>query len=630
MVHSFEASISRNLGDTRIQSNDHSNPSPENTTRTSNKDASSTAQRKSGPQSDDRQTDTSKGCKRGEDRQIETPEGNDDYYLQDGDEADENYSPSLVDAEDEYAFFQDGDEHDEDYIPSSEGSIPKASGSKSGRKEASKLDQATAGLTKKPALSTDSFGKLGRSTQEKRLHAQKKIEKDWPVVSHTEYLPLQLVSEDLKQQGGLKVLLDWPTPILTRLQALSEVTPGLFPKAQKYLLDAYGTVKSNSDESPLKTNSLIAVLDAAKRIALEDPGRLDSRGSGIEEQRLIQKDRVAAGNESHADTANNIVDEHRQHTHNFSMYSGNASLANNKAAGAVSADKVTHDPASSKPHSRGLLMDSKTASYSAPVRGQVQAKANHEDKAMNPSRTAYRRDDKPFCTYFVMNGDCKYLHTTHGCRYPHFLPDRELCKAILPRIEYPPFWISQNAELYKRYLDGELLHWTLADFESRRHRRAGAMRVQHSNGKQRLVPAASSVRPAPVSDYTSQAQRSSTMATATEQTIHAPKLIPNTPDTSHRRIASPHGHEQQYSRIGERPMPEETLRPQALPGRSIAQGTNDPTVNATNKRRLQATEDVPTKRRETSTARDGLPSQPKTNASLLSRAPGVRGGSTGR
>ncbi|KAI7094288.1 hypothetical protein KC352_g39506, partial [Hortaea werneckii] len=413
-----------------------------------------------------------------------------------GDEADEDYSPSLVDTEDEHAFFQDGDEHDEDYIPNSKETIPTAPGSKSRRKETSKPTKATSPWTKKPARSTASFDALGRCAREGRLRTEKKIKKDWPFVSHTEYLPLQLVSEDLKQQGGLKVLLDWPTPVLTRLQALSEVTPGRFPKAQKYFLDAYGTVKSNIDESPLKTNFLIAVLDAAKRIALNDPG-LDSKGSGIEEQRLVQKDRVAAGNESHADTANDIVDKHRQHTHNFSMYSGSSSLANNKTAGVVSADKVTHESASSKPNSQGLLMDSTTASYSALVRGQGQAKANREDKAMNPSRTAHWRDDKTFCTYWVMNGDCKYLHTKHGCRYPHFLPDRELCKAILPRIEYPPFWISQNAELYKRYLDGELLHWTLADFESRRHCRAGAMRVQHSNEKQRLVPAATSVRPAP-------------------------------------------------------------------------------------------------------------------------------------
>ncbi|KAI6846297.1 hypothetical protein KC332_g5028 [Hortaea werneckii] len=583
MVRSSEASVPSNLGDATIQGIDRSILSPENTIRTSNENTPSAARRTFGPQSDGSQNKTSKGCARKEDCQLETPEGDDDYHSQDGDEADEDYSPSLVDTEDEHAFFQDGDEHDEDYIPNSKETIPTAPGSKSRRKETSKPTKATAPWTKKPA-------------------------------------------QDLKQQGGLKVLLDWPTPVLTRLQALSEVTPGRFPKAQKYFLDAYGTVKSNIDESPLKTNFLIAVLDAAKRIALNDPG-LDSKGSGIEEQRLVQKDRVAAGNESHADTANDIVDKHRQHTHNFSMYSGSSSLANNKTAGVVSADKVTHESASSKPNSQGLLIDSKTDSYSAPVRSQG---ANREDKAMNPSRTAYRMDDKPFCTYWVMNGYCDYLHTTHGCRYPHFLPNRELCKAILPRIEYPPFWISQNAELYKRFLDGELLHWTLADFESRRHRRAGAMRVQHSNEKQRLVPAATSVRPAPVSGYTSQAQRSSTMATATEQIRHAPKLIPNTPDTSHRRIASPHGHEQRYSRIGERPMPEETLRPQALPGRSIAQGMNDPTVNATNKRRLQAIEDVPTKRRETSTDRDGLPSQPKTNASPLSRVSGVRGGSTGR
>ncbi|KAI6903888.1 hypothetical protein KC318_g5736 [Hortaea werneckii] len=392
-------SVRKCNSDTTIQSDDCSIPSLENTTRTSNKDTPSATHRQSGSQSDDRQNNTSKGCVRGEYRELETPEGDDEHYFQDGDEADENYSPSLVDAEDEDAFIQDDDEHDEDYVPSSKETIPTASSSKHRRKEASKPAKATAELAQKPARSTDPFEKLGRCTQETRLRTEKKIKKDWPSVSHMEYLPLQLVSEDLKQQAGLKMLLDWPTNVLTRLQALSEVTPGRFPKAQKYLRDAYDKMRSNIDESPLKTNSLFLVLEAAKQIAIDDPGRLESGGSGTEQQRLVQKAGGAAGKESHADTANNIVDEHGQHTNNHNMCSGKSSLVNNKAAGTVLPDKVTHEPASSKVHGRGLLMDSKTASHSIPDHCQGQTKANDEDKVTNPGRSVHRRDDKPFCTY---------------------------------------------------------------------------------------------------------------------------------------------------------------------------------------------------------------------------------------
>lgn len=407
------------------------------------------------------------------------------------------------------------------------------------------------------------------------------------------------------------MLLDWPTNVLTRLQELSEVTPGRFPKAQKYLRDAYDKMRSNIDVSPLKTNSLIRVLEAAKQIAINDPGRLESGGSGTEQQRLVQKAGGAAGKESHADTANNIVDEHRQHTHNHSMCSGKSSLVNNKAAGTVLPNKVTHEPASSKVHGRGLLMDSKTASHLIPVHCQVQTKASDEDKVTNPGRSVHRRDDKPFCTYWVMNGYCKYLHTAHGCRYPQFLPNRRLFKAMLPHIEYPPFWITQDAELYKRYLDGELLDWTLADFESRRCCRTGVMRVQYFHDKQRLIPAATSVRPATASGYASQAQRLSTLATTTGQDRHAPKPISNTQNTSYGREGSPHRYERQSSRTGQRSMHNETLRPEAPQGRSITQCVDSHTASAANKRHLQETEDGPTKRREMATARDGLPPLPK-------------------
>ena len=541
---------------TKIQGNDSSIPSPENTTRTSNNDTSSAPRPKSDPQSDDRQNDTSKSCAHGEGRHLETPEEDDDYYYQDGDEADEDYSPSLIDAEDEHASFQDDDEYDEDYIPSSKETIPTASGSKSRRKEASKPAEATANMSKKAASSTDPFEELGHCTQERRLRAEKKIKKDWPFVSHTEYLPLQLVSEVLKQQAGLKVLLDWPTGVLTRLQALSEVTPGRFPKAQKYLLDAYGEIRPNIDETPFTLNSLIKVLKAAKKIALEDPGRLESGGSGSEQQRLIQRSGGTAGIEGPADAANSLVDEHGQHTHSHSMCPDTPSPTNNKAAETGFSDKVTHEPESSKVHCQRLLMESNTASDLAPVHVQGQTKPNDDHKATKPGRSAHQRDDKPFCTYWVMNGYCRYLHTMHGCRYPHFLPDRRMCKAILPHIEYPPFWISQDAELYDRYLDGELLDWTLADFQSRRRYRTGAMRVQHIHEKQRLIPAATSDHAAPVSGNASQAQRLSTMATVTGQARHAPNPIPNTPDTSHRREGSPKRHERQSFGIGHRPMPE--------------------------------------------------------------------------
>ncbi|KAI7347138.1 hypothetical protein KC354_g14027 [Hortaea werneckii] len=595
VVHFSEASASSNLGVTTIRGNDSSIPSPENTTRTSNNDVPSALRRKSGPQSDDRQNYTSTSSARG--NHLETPEEDDDYYFQDGDEADEDYSPSPTDTEDEYASFQNDDEHDEDYIPSSKETIPTASGSKSRRKKASKPAEAPAKLSKKPARSTDPFETLGRCTKETRLQAGKKIKKDWPFVSHTEYLPLQLVSEVLKQQAGLKELLDWPTGVLTRLQTLSEVTPGRFPKAQKYLLDAYGKIRPNIDETPFTLNSLIKVLDEAKQIAIDDPRRLESGGSGSKQERLIQRSGGAAGNEGPADNANSLVDEHGRHTHNHSMCSGNPSLTNNKAAETVFPDSVTHEPASSKVQSRGLLMDSKKASSLAPVHGQGQIKTSDDHKAINPGSSAHQRDDKPFCTYWVMNGYCSYLHTTHGCRYPHFLPDRRMCKAILPHIEYPPFWISQDAELYERYLDGELLDWTLADFESRRRGRTRATRVQHIHGKQRLIPAATSDHPAPVIGSASQAQRLSTMATVTGQARrHAPNPIPNTPDTSHRWGGSPHRHERQSLGIGQRPMPDETLRPQVPQGRNVGQVMNGPTINANNKRPLQATEDVPTKR----------------------------------
>ncbi|KAI6904434.1 hypothetical protein KC318_g6975 [Hortaea werneckii] len=253
VVHSSEASASSNLGVTTIRGNDSSIPSPENTTRTSNNDVPSALRRKSGPQSDDWQNYTSTSSARG--NHLETPEEDDDYYFQDGDEADEDYSPSPTDTEDEYASFQNDDEHDEDYIPSSKETIPTASG------------------------------------------------------------------KVLKQQAGLKELLDWPTGVLTRLQALSEVTPGRFPKAQKYLLDAYGKIRPNIDETPFTLNSLIKVLDEAKQIAIDDPKRLESGGSGSKQKRLIQRSGGAAGNEGPADNANSLVDEHGRHMHNHSMCS---------------------------------------------------------------------------------------------------------------------------------------------------------------------------------------------------------------------------------------------------------------------------------------------------------------------
>lgn len=51
-------------------------------------------------------------------------------------------------------------------------------------------------------------------------------------------------------------------------------------------------------------------------------------------------------------------------------------------------------------------------------------------------------------------------------------------------------------------------------------------------------------------------------------------------------------------------------------GRNITQGMNSHTASASNKRHLEETEDFPTKKRETSMARNGLQPLPKDNASL--------------